>query len=184
MAKVDLSLFRNEGFQRGRPIAVEFFWRMVSALIFQSAFIPFYGLKRSLLRSFGAQIGRNVLIKPRVFITFPWKVSIGDHSWIGEETWLDSLDRIDIGSNVCISQRAYLCTGSHNSKSSHFDLVTKPIVVEDGAWLGAGAQIAPGVRLGMHCFVTLGSVVKEDVKPNAVVSGNPARFVRERVIET
>ncbi len=162
---------------------VEIAWRIVSALLFQCSLFPFYSPKRGLLRLFGAKIGKNVLIKPRVTITFPWKISIGDYSWIGEEVWLDSLDQIDIGSNVCISQRAYLCTGSHDSKASSFNLHTKPIVVEDGAWIGASALISPGIKLGKQCFVTLGSVVTKDVPERKIFSGNPAIEKKERVIE-
>ena len=93
MTQVDLSTFDTTQFKRGRPRWIEMVWRMLSALVFQSSLFPFYGPKRLLLRLFGANVGRGVLIKPRVFVTMPWNLSIGDHSWIGEEVWLDSLDR-------------------------------------------------------------------------------------------
>jgi putative colanic acid biosynthesis acetyltransferase WcaF len=182
-AQVDLSRFDNSGFDRGRPLLHEIAWRVVSAVCFQCPLSLFYAPKRLLLRLFGAKIGCGVCIKPRVTITFPWKLSIGNHSWIGEEVFLDSLDRIEIGSNVCISQRAYLCTGSHDSRSAKFDLITKPIRVGDGAWIAAGAMIAPGVSIGSRALVRLGSVVTEDVPEDAIVGGNPALFTKTRVIE-
>lgn len=173
-AQVDLSQFDNSSFERGRSCVVEILWRFVSAAMFQSSCFPFYGLKRFLLRFFGASVGTGVLIKPRVFITMPWKISIGARSWIGEEVWLDSLDRIEIGSNVCISQRAYICTGSHDSRSTRFSLITKPVRISDGAWIGAGASVAPGITVGKSAFVTMGSVVTQDVADDSIVAGNPA----------
>jgi putative colanic acid biosynthesis acetyltransferase WcaF len=123
-----------------------------------------------------------VVIKPQVKITFPWKLTIGDHVWLGEECWLLNLEQIAVGNNVCISQRAFLCTGSHNYKSPAFDLIVKPIMVEDGAWLGAGCWIGPGVRVGNHAVLTAGSVASEDLEPFGIYRGNPAVLVRSRVI--
>src|SRR5437899_2499166 len=105
----DLSFYSSASFDRGRNIFIEIVWRITSALIFQSSWIPFYGLKRFLLSSFGAKVGNGVLIKPRVTITLPWRVTLGNHVWIGEGVWLDSLDEIHLADNVCISQLAYLC---------------------------------------------------------------------------
>ncbi len=177
---VDLKSYDASAFERGRPFLLEALWRFVSAVFFQGSLLPFYAPKRWILWLFGAQIGRRVLIKTRVTITFPWRLRIGDYSWIGEEVWLDSLDRIEIGSNVCVSQRAYICTGSHDLRSPTFDIITHPVLVEDGAWIGAGASVAPGVVLGSHCFVAIGAVITADVRPNTVVAGNPAREVRKR----
>src|SRR5262245_35006921 len=122
-SSVDLSNYSAKNFDRGKPIWVEILWRFVSALFFQNPLFPCYGIKRMLLLCVGARVGVGVLIKPRVTITFPWKVSIENHSWIGEGAWLDSLGSISIGSNVCISQNAYLCTGSHDSRRTTFDLI-------------------------------------------------------------
>ncbi len=179
---MDLSSFSSAGFDRGAGTAREFFWLLVSLGIFQLWPLKVSGLKCWVLRRFGAGIGRGVVIKPCVKITFPWKLTIGDHVWLGEECWLLNLERIVIGNNVCISQRAFLCTGSHNYKSSTFDLIVKPITVEDGAWLGAGCWVGPGVRVGTHAVLTAGSVASEDLEPFGVYRGNPAVLVRRRVI--
>lgn len=84
-----------------------------------------------------------------------------------------------IESNACISQRAYLCTGSHDYRREDFKLVTRPITVRAGSWIAAAAFIAPGVVIGTGAVVAAGSVVTRDVPPNALVCGNPAEVVKE-----
>src|ERR1017187_57 len=131
---VDLARFTTGSFDRGAGVVKEGLWLVISLILFRLCPFSFSALKRAVLRMFGAGIGCDVTSKPRVNITFPWKLAIGDHVWLGEECWLLNLERIVIGSNVCISQRAFLCTGSHDYKSPTFDLIVKPITVEDGAW--------------------------------------------------
>src|SRR5205823_4858831 len=105
-------------------------------------------------RMFGAKVGHGVVIKANVRITFPWKLSVGDHVWLGDECWLLNLAPITIDSHVCISQRVFLCSGSHNYKSAAFDLIVKEIRVERGVWIGAGAWVGPGVCAGSHSVLT------------------------------
>ena len=176
----DLSSFSSEEFDRGRPLVVEWLWRAVSAVVFQSPCVPFYGVKRALLRLFGASVGRGVVIKPRVTVTFPWKLSIGDHAWIGEGVWLDSLDRIALGDHVCISQNAYLCTGNHDYRSATFDLRCAPIRIERGAWIAAAAVVGPGVAVGEGAVLTLGSVATGALEAGGIYRGNPASRVGAR----
>lgn len=140
-------------------------------------------LKRVVLRAFGAKIGLGVVIKPQVKITFPWKLEVGDFVWLGEECWLLNLDRIVIGSHVCISQRAFLCTGNHNYRVPTFDLIVKPILVEDGAWVGAGSWVAPGVTIRSHAILTAGSVATGNLETFGIYQGNPAVRVKQRILE-
>jgi putative colanic acid biosynthesis acetyltransferase WcaF len=177
---VDLSRFSAGNFDRGRCACVEVLWRVVSALVFQCPLVPFYGLKRTLLRRFGAKIGTGVIIKPRVTITFPWRLEIGDHSWIGEDVWLDSLAQVTIGHDVCISQGAYLCTGNHDYRSKTFDLVAKPIVVGAGGWIAAKAVVGPGVIVGTGAVLSLGSVATADLEEFGIYRGNPAEKIGHR----
>ena len=177
---VDLSKFDNRVFDRGGAVWKEFLWRVIQQTFFNLEWIKAYGLKHLILKGFGAGLARGVIIKPKAKITFPWKLSVGEHSWIGEEAWLLNLDRIEIGSNVSISQRAFLCTGSHDWSSESFDLITKPIVIEDGVWVCANVFIGPGVRIGANTVVTAGSVVTGDLPPDMICSGNPCVPVKRR----
>jgi putative colanic acid biosynthesis acetyltransferase WcaF len=179
---VDLSRYTTGQFDRGAGLVKESLWLVVSLILFRLCPFSFSALKGMVLRAFGADIGRNVTIKPQVKITFPWKLAVGDHVWLGEECWLLNLERIVIGKNVCISQRACLCTGNHDYSSQTFNLMVKPISVEDGAWLGAGCWVGPGVMIASHAVLTLGSVATKNLAANGIYRGNPAVLVKQRVI--
>jgi putative colanic acid biosynthesis acetyltransferase WcaF len=179
---VDLSRYSPGHFDRGANVVKEGLWLVVSLVLFRLCPFSFSALKCFVLRAFGAKVGENVTIKPEVKITFPWKLAIGDHVWLGEECWLLNLERITIGSHVCISQRAFLCTGSHDYKSVRFNLITKPIKLEDGAWLGAGCWVGPGVTVGSHAVLTAGSVAAKNLEARGIYRGNPAVLVKQRVI--
>jgi len=179
---VNLASFSADRFDRGAGPVREGLWLFVSLVLFRLCPFSLSPLKRAVLRLFGARIGAGVTIKPQVKITFPWKLEIGDHVWLGEECWLLNLERINIGSNVCISQRAFLCTGNHNYKSPAFDLIVKPITLEDGCWVGASAWVGPGVTFGTHAILTAGSVATKGLAPWGIYQGNPAVLVKQRVI--
>jgi len=179
---VDLSRYTAGKFDRGAGVLKESLWLVISLVLFRLCPFSFSALKCAALRAFGADIGRNVTIKPQVKITFPWKLTVGDNVWLGEECWLLNLERIVIGGNVSISQRAVLCTGSHDYKRATFNLIVKPITIEDGAWLGAGCWVGPGVTVASHSVLTLGSVTTKNLAANGIYRGNPAALVKERVI--
>ena len=135
-----------------------------------------------LLRLFGANIGKGVIIKPSVIIKYPWNLSIGDYTWIGENVWIDNLSQVTIGSNVCISQGAMLLCGNHNYKRPTFDLIVKPIIIEDGAWVGAQSTVCPGVTMHSHSVLAVGSITSKDLAPFSIYRGNPAIKVADRII--
>jgi putative colanic acid biosynthesis acetyltransferase WcaF len=181
---VDLSAFSSAKFDRGASRPRELLWLFVSLFLFRLCPLSLSRLKCAVLRGFGARVGTGVTIKPQVKITFPWKLTIGDHVWLGEECWLLNLERIVIGNNVCISQRAFLCTGSHDYKSNTFDLIVKPITLEDGCWIGAGGWVGQGVTVGAESILAAGSVATKDLAPSGIYRGNPAAYVRSRIIAT
>lgn len=133
-------------------------WWCVRSLLFAPWFPVPSVLKVVALRVFGAKVGARVVIRSRVNITFPWKLEIGNDVWIGDEVMVLSLDQVKIGNNVCISQRAFLCTGSHDFSRESFDLITRPITIEDGCWICAQAFVGPGVTLAAGTMVKAGEV--------------------------
>lgn len=176
---MDLSQYSVAHFDRGASRLMEAAWVFVKCLFFQTPWPWPSALRVFFLRLFGAKIGAGVVIRANVNITFPWRLSVGDHVWIGEEVTILSLAPVSIESNVCISQRAYLCTGSHDFRSSTFDLQTKPVTLRSGCWVAALAFIGPGVEIGAGSVVSAGSVVLENVPERSLVKGNPAAIVRE-----
>jgi putative colanic acid biosynthesis acetyltransferase WcaF len=180
--QVNLAAYTTGNFDRGAGAGRELLWILASFFLFRLCPFKFSAVKRAALRFFGARVGRGVVIKPNVRITFPWKLTLGDHVWLGDECWILNLAPVTIEENVCISQRAFLCAGNHDYKSPTFDLITKPILVERGAWIGANAFVGPGVTVGAHAVVTAGSIVTRDLSAFGIFQGNPAVLVKQRVI--
>jgi putative colanic acid biosynthesis acetyltransferase WcaF len=180
--RTDLSKFNNDWYHPGAGAVVRLAWYVTNALFFASC-LPFSRLKIALLRLFGARVGHGVVIKPRVNIKYPWLLEVGNHVWIGEGAWIDNLAKVSIGNHVCISQGAMLLTGNHNYKRESFDLLTGPIVLEDGVWIGAQSVVCPGVICRSHAVLSVGSAATKELDAYSVYQGNPAVKVRERVIE-
>lgn len=155
-------------------------WYWINAVFFINPLFPFSSFKVFLLRLFGAQIGKGVVIKPSVNIKYPWRLKIGNDTWIGENVWIDNLANVRIGNNVCISQGAMLLCGNHNYKKSTFDLIVGEIALEDGAWVGAQSIVCPGVTLHSHSVLCVNSVAHRDLESYSVCLGNPARKIRNR----
>jgi putative colanic acid biosynthesis acetyltransferase WcaF len=179
---IDLRLTSIGDYRPGRSFAVRALWLVVEALVLLNPVVTSYGFKRWILRRFGARIGAGVLIKPGVHVKYPWRLEIGDHAWIGERSWIDNFVQVRIGAHACVSQGAYLCTGNHDWSDPGMRRFVAPVIVEDGAWIGAFARIAPGVVVGREAVVTLGSVLLEHAEPRGIYQGNPAELVKERVV--
>ena len=157
-------------------------WYVTNILFFINPLNPVSAIKLLLLKAFGAKIGKGVVIKPAVSIKYPWHLTVGDYSWIGENVWIDNLVAVTVGSSVCISQGAMLLTGNHNYASSGFDLMVEPIIIEDGAWIGAKSVVCPGVVCMTHSVLSVLSVATRNLEPYTIYQGNPAVAVKERVI--
>lgn len=158
-------------------------WYFTNVLILKNSFLPGTGIRVFFLRMFGARVGKGVVIKPLVNIKFPWKLVIGDYSWIGEKVWIDNLAEVYIGKSACISQGALLLTGNHDYKKITFDLITAPIIIEEGVWICAAAVVCPGVTCGSHAVLSVASVATKNLEPYCIYKGNPAIKVSERIIE-
>lgn len=177
-----LDQYDASGFVRGRPLWVEALWWLMQAALVRS-WIPGAAHRQYLLRLFGARIGEGVTIKPGVRVKFPWRLQIGDHTWIGEDVWIDNLAPVKIGSHCCMSQGAYLCTGSHNWSRQRFDLTVRPIEIKDQAWVCAKAVVAPGVTIAEGSVLSLGSVATGNLGAWGLYSGVPAKRIKARLIE-
>lgn len=175
---MELSRYDNSDFDRGAPAWKEACWLLVRGMFFQTVLPWPSPLRVALLRAFGARVGAGVVVRANVNVSFPWRLTLGDHVWIGEDAGILSLAAVTVESHVCISQRAYLCTGSHDYRREDFKLVTRPIMVRTGSWVAAGAFIAPGVEIGAGSVVAAGSVVTANVPPATLVRGNPAAVVK------
>ena len=173
--------FDKKDYERGASSFKLLTWYFTSVMFIRSGIIPFSSVIVFILRLFGAKIGKDVRIKPGIYIHYPWKLTVGNHSWLAE-CRIENLAQINIGANACVSQMAMLLTGNHNYKSVNFDLITKPIVIEDGAWIGANATVCPGVTVKSHAVLTVGSIATKDLEPYSIYQGNPAIKLKDRAI--
>jgi putative colanic acid biosynthesis acetyltransferase WcaF len=161
------------GLDRGRSQWFEACWYLIKCIFFLSP-VPWPSpLKCLLLRFFGAKIGCGVYIKPRVNIHFPWKLTVGDNTWIGEEVFILNFEPVTIGAHCCVSQRSFLCAGNHDYRKVEMPYRNAPISIGDGAWVGAQVFVGPGVTMGPEAVVTAGSVVTKDLPKGMVCCGNP-----------
>ncbi|WP_171036512.1 putative colanic acid biosynthesis acetyltransferase [Dyadobacter sediminis] len=166
---------------RGRPGWYVQLWWIIQALFFKTSPQFMYGWRRFLMRLFGAKIGKGVILRPSVHTQFPWKVTIGDYSWIGDHAVLYSLGPITIGSNVVISQKSYLCTGSHDYLKNDFPIYSEPIHIENECWLATDVFVGPGVTIGRGTVVGARSSVFKSLPGNKICTGSPAKPVKDRL---
>jgi putative colanic acid biosynthesis acetyltransferase WcaF len=184
MSAVSLSAFHNEWYRPGRSRLVQMAWFFAGQPVLRLAILPSSGLRKWLLRLFGAKVGTGAVIKPGVRVKYPWLLQIGNHCWIGEDVWIDNMALISIGNDACISQGAYLCTGNHDWSDPAFGLIVQPISIRDGAWIGAKAIVAPGATIGECAVVAAGSMISGSVPAYEIHGGNPAVFLKKRRVKS
>lgn len=175
-----LNLYKNPKNFRGKSKFIVQLWWIVHTLFFKFSPQFLYGWRRLLLRCFGANIGKKVIIRPSVQITYPWKVSIGDYSWIGDDVVLYSLGNITIGTNSVVSQRSYLCTGTHDYSKIDFPISAKNILIKDQCWLATDVFVAPGITINEGTVVGARSTVLNNLEPFSVYAGSPAKLIKKR----
>lgn len=153
-----------------------FIWFCLFCPLVSARFLPGSSWRVHILRLFGAKIGVDCRIKPGLRVKYPWKLSVGDACWLGENSWIDNISPVCLCDRVCISQGVYLCTGNHDYRSPGFDLKPGPIFIESDVWIAAQSIIAPGIIVRRAAVITLGSVVTKNVESGSIVSGNPAKI--------
>jgi putative colanic acid biosynthesis acetyltransferase WcaF len=168
---------------RGKNAFIVQFWWIVQATFFACSPQFMYRWRRFLLRLFGAKVGANVIIRPSVKITYPWKLSIGENSWIGDNVELYTLGKIDIGKNTVVSQKSYLCAASHDYTKETFDIYEKPIIIQDEVWIATDVFIAPGVTIGKGAVIGARSTVFNDMPAGMVCVGYPAKPIKQRILD-
>ena len=176
---MNLLNYEQNDFDRGASNLKVMLWWIIQGIFFRYSLHNMYGWRNLLLRLFGANIEKNVKIRSSARFHYPWKVTIGENSWIGDDVYLYSLDQIYIGANSVISQKTYLCTGSHKFSSDNFDLVTKQIIIGDRVWIAADCFIHPGVEIDDYTLVSARSNVLNNLKSNYIYAGNPAKPIKK-----
>lgn len=172
---VDLRQYDQSWFDRGRSGWFILLWWFVQAITFPLTPHPFNAIRSAILRLFGAKVGKGVIIRPTARFTFPWKVEIGDYSWIGDDVVFYSLDQIRVGTHCVISQKSYLCTGSHDIQDPAFGLKTAGITIGNGVWVATDCFVAPGVEIGANAVIGVRSSVFKNIPAEQVCWGNPCR---------
>ena len=164
---IDLSQAPGAGEAWDRPKWVIYAWAAAEQLVIHNPWQVSSGLRVKALRLFGAEVGEGVIIRPRTRIKFPWKLRVGDHAWIGEGVWIHNQDQVTIGHDAVVSQDTFITTGSHAHRTD-MGLITKPVTIDDGAWVTSRCVVTGGVTVGRSALVQPLTRVAEDVPANAV----------------
>lgn len=176
----DLSRFTMPPGFRGRSAVIVQLWWIVQALLFRPSPQFMYAWRRWLLRLFGAEVGVGVILRPTMRVQFPWKVNIGDYAWIGDDVVLYSLGPITIGEHAVVSQKSYLCTGSHDPAQIDFPIFHQAITIEAECWIATDVYVGPGVTIGRGTVVGARSSVFKNLEAGKICVGSPAKVIRDR----
>ena len=158
-------------------------WMILGRPVFRTSFHNWYKFRVRLLRLFGAKIGQQVAIRPSVNVEIPWNLEIDDNAIIGDYAILYSLGKIRIGRRSIISQYTHLCAGTHDYTDQRFRLIRDPITIGDDVWIGADAFIGPRVHIGPLTVVGARTSVYKNLAAGQVYIGNPARSLKERILQ-
>ncbi len=181
-AKVDLSKYHNALSRRHR--LVRLLWNVVWGIFARP--LPRSvgsGWKRFLLRMFGAKIAPTAIVYSSAKVYYPANLTMEAYACLASGVDCYNVAPIHISANSTVSQGAYLCTASHDITNPLNPLITAPIVVEDQAWIATGAFIGMGVTIGQGAVVGARSAVFKPVEPWTVVGGNPAKFIKKRILK-
>jgi putative colanic acid biosynthesis acetyltransferase WcaF len=176
--RFSLEGFTGRNYDRGRNLAIQILW-LASRDLLMKWWCP-NAIRVSVLRLFGAEIGTGVSIRHHVKIHWPWKLTVGCHSWIGEDAWILNLEHVTVGSNTCISQGALICSGSHDRRSPTFEFDNAPVTIGDSVWIAARATVLRGVRVGDGATIGATVVVTGDVPPATTLLAAEAQVCGRR----
>lgn len=182
---IDLSRAPGRRESWDRPAWVVYLWGLVELAVLRNPVQVSSALRTHALRLFGAHIGDGVLLRPGLRVRFPWKLRIGDSSWIGEDVWLHNQDELTIGRDVVVSQQTFVTTGTHAFRDD-MALTTRPVTIEDGAWVTARCTVLAGSRIGRSAVVVPATVVSGSVPPGSIwaTADGRGRVVGRRFRET
>lgn len=166
--RMNLAGFTGRGYDKGRGKLAQLAWMVAQSLLVRPWWVSNVFRVR-VLRLFGASIGSGVLIRHRVRIHWPWKLVIGDHSWIGEGAWILNLEPVTIGADVCVSQDVLICTGSHDRMSPTFEFDNAAVKIGDRSWLGARCTVLRGVEIGSDATIGATALVTRNVPDNSLL---------------
>ncbi|MBD1909693.1 MULTISPECIES: hormogonium polysaccharide biosynthesis acetyltransferase HpsU [unclassified Leptolyngbya] len=172
-SQVDLRHYHQNGFDKGRPGWIILLWWLLQGTLFPLTPHSFHAPRCFLLRLFGAKIGKGVVIRPTARFTYPWKISIGNYSWVGDDVVFYSLDTIEVGEHCVISQKSYLCTGSHDIHDPAFGLKLGAIMIGNGAWIATDCFIAPNIKIGANAVIGARSSVFRSMPAQYICWGSP-----------
>lgn len=182
MNSVNISKY-NHSFSLKNKLG-RFFWNLFYWILFRPFDLNlFKNYRRTILIAFGAKIGHNSNIYASSKIWAPWNLEVGQYSTIGPYVDVYNQGKIIIGNNTIISQKSYLCASTHDFEISNYPLILKPILIQDQVWIAADAFIGPGVNIGIGSVIGARSSVFKDVQSWTVVGGNPAKFIKSRIIK-
>lgn len=157
-------------------------WRSCGQPMMRLTFHNWYGMRRLLLRLFGATVHDTARIRPSARISHPWRLTIGAHSAIGDHAIIFCLGPITIGDRCTVSQYAHLCSASHDYTSREMTLVTRPITIENDVWIAADVFVGPGVTIGRDSVIGARSTVLHSLPGSKICAGDNAKPIADRTI--
>lgn len=180
---LDLKNYKNRHSLKSKMARV--LWNVLWLLLFRptprgNLFRPW---RIALLKLFGAKVKWTSNVLPSCRIWQPWKLTMGEYACLSEDVDCYTVDEIIIGAQTTISQGVKLCTAGHDTSSRIMELTYAPIHIGANAWVAAWSTILPGVTIGEGAVVAAGAVVSKDVEPWTVVAGNPAKFIKKRILK-
>lgn len=167
-----------------KEVALLHFWRVIWILFYRTTPKHFFnGWRLLLLKMFGAKINGRPFVFPSSKVFAPWMLTIGHKSCLGPETEIYNLGPVILGEWVTVSQNSFLCNGTHDLAYDHFPLMIGRLIVANHVFIGARSLLLPGINIGEYAVIGAGAVVTKDVEPWTIVGGNPAKFIKKRIIK-